>query len=94
MGASIDGGGGVTPGGTGLAGVSGATIDALSEKAAHDEAAKILRNRQSANMMGGVALVDLEPDIAGVPWWLIPFYANGAWAVRQLGALLKTPLKH
>jgi hypothetical protein len=35
-----------------------------------------------------------HPDVAGVPWWLIPFYANGAWAVRQLGALLKTPLKH
>jgi hypothetical protein len=30
-----------------------------------------------------------QPDIIGVPWWLIPFYANGAWAVRELGALLK-----
>ncbi|HUP99230.1 MAG TPA: hypothetical protein VM093_02105 [Aeromicrobium sp.] len=29
-----------------------------------------------------------QPDIIGVPWWLIPFYANGAWAVRELGALL------
>jgi hypothetical protein len=29
------------------------------------------------------------PDIFGVPWWLIPFYANGAWAIRELGALLK-----
>src|SRR5690606_8661509 len=47
--------------------VSGATIYALSEKAAHDEAANILRNRQNVtNMMGGVALADLEPDIAGV----------------------------
>jgi len=46
--------------------VRGATIYALSEKAAHDEAANILRNRKSANMMGGVALADLEPAIAGV----------------------------
>ena len=30
-----------------------------------------------------------QPDIIGVPWWLLPFYANGAWAVRELGALLK-----
>jgi len=30
-----------------------------------------------------------QPDIIGVPWWLFPFYANGAWAVRELGALLK-----
>jgi len=30
-----------------------------------------------------------RPDIIGVPWWLIPFYANGAWAVRELGALLR-----
>ena len=29
------------------------------------------------------------PDVFGVPWWLIPFYANGAWAIRELGALLK-----
>jgi len=29
-----------------------------------------------------------QPDVFGVPWWLIPFYANGAWAVRELGALL------
>jgi hypothetical protein len=29
-----------------------------------------------------------QPDIIGVPWWLIPFYANGAWAIRELGALL------
>lgn len=31
-----------------------------------------------------------RPDILGVPWWLIPFYANGAWAVRELGALLRS----
>jgi hypothetical protein len=31
----------------------------------------------------------LQPDVIGVPWWLIPFYANGAWAVRELGALLR-----
>lgn len=30
-----------------------------------------------------------QPDVFGVPWWLIPFYANGAWALRELGALLK-----
>jgi hypothetical protein len=30
-----------------------------------------------------------QPDAIGVPWWLFPFYANGAWAVRELGALLK-----
>ena len=30
-----------------------------------------------------------QPDIIGVPWWLFPFYANGAWAVRELGALLR-----
>jgi hypothetical protein len=30
-----------------------------------------------------------QPDVIGVPWWLFPFYANGAWAVRELGALLK-----
>ncbi|MFL6090210.1 MAG: hypothetical protein ACJ71Z_08730 [Aeromicrobium sp.] len=30
-----------------------------------------------------------HPDVIGVPWWLIPFYANGAWALRELGALLK-----
>jgi hypothetical protein len=30
-----------------------------------------------------------QPDFIGVPWWLFPFYANGAWAVRELGALLK-----
>jgi len=30
-----------------------------------------------------------QPDIIGVPWWLFPFYANGAWAVRELGAILK-----
>jgi hypothetical protein len=30
----------------------------------------------------------VQPDIIGVPWWLIPFYANGAWAIRELGALL------
>ena len=29
-----------------------------------------------------------QPDFIGVPWWLFPFYANGAWAVRELGALL------
>lgn len=47
--------------------VSGATIYAVSEKAASDEAASILRNRQKVtNMMGGVALGELEPDIAGV----------------------------
>jgi hypothetical protein len=32
-----------------------------------------------------------QPDIIGVPWWLVPFYANGAWAVRELGALLNRP---
>jgi len=31
-----------------------------------------------------------KPDVIGVPWWLFPFYANGAWAVRELGALLRT----
>jgi len=30
-----------------------------------------------------------QPDVIGVPLWLFPFYANGAWAVRELGALLK-----
>ena len=30
-----------------------------------------------------------QPDIIGVPWWLFPFYANGAWAVRELGALIR-----
>lgn len=30
-----------------------------------------------------------QPDVFGVPWWLIPFYANGAWAIRELGALVK-----
>ena len=30
-----------------------------------------------------------QPDVIGVPWWLFPFYANGTWAVRELGALLK-----
>jgi hypothetical protein len=30
-----------------------------------------------------------QPDFIGVPWWLFAFYANGAWAVRELGALLK-----
>lgn len=30
-----------------------------------------------------------QPDVVGVPWWLFAFYANGAWAVRELGALLK-----
>jgi hypothetical protein len=30
-----------------------------------------------------------QPDFIGVPWWLFPFYANGAWAVRELGAILK-----
>jgi hypothetical protein len=30
----------------------------------------------------------IHPDVIGVPWWLIPFYANGAWAIRELGALL------
>lgn len=30
-----------------------------------------------------------QPDVAGVPWWLLAFYANGAWAVRELGALLR-----
>jgi hypothetical protein len=30
-----------------------------------------------------------RPDVIGVPWWLFPFYANGAWAVRELGALIK-----
>lgn len=29
-----------------------------------------------------------QPDLIGVPWWLFPFYANGAWAVRELGAIL------
>lgn len=32
-----------------------------------------------------------RPDVLGVPWWLFPFYANGAWAVRELGALLRQP---
>lgn len=32
-----------------------------------------------------------QPDFIGVPWWLFPFYANGAWAVRELGALLVQP---
>ena len=34
-----------------------------------------------------------HPDVLGVPWWLLAFYANGAWAVRELGALLlqRTP---
>ena len=30
-----------------------------------------------------------QPDFIGVPWWLFPFYANGAWAVRELGAILR-----
>ena len=30
-----------------------------------------------------------KPDVIGVPWWLFPFYANGAWAIRELGALLR-----
>jgi hypothetical protein len=30
-----------------------------------------------------------QPDVFGVPWWLIPFYANGAWAIRELGALVR-----
>jgi len=30
-----------------------------------------------------------QPDFIGVPWWLFAFYANGAWAVRELGAILK-----
>ena len=30
-----------------------------------------------------------QPDVIGVPYWLFPFYANGAWAVRELGALLR-----
>lgn len=30
-----------------------------------------------------------EPDVIGVPWWLFAFYANGAWATRELGALLR-----
>lgn len=30
-----------------------------------------------------------QPDFIGVPWWLFPFYANGAWALRELGALLR-----
>ena len=30
-----------------------------------------------------------QPDFIGVPWWLFPFYANGAWAVRELGAIVK-----
>jgi hypothetical protein len=30
-----------------------------------------------------------QPDVLGVPWWLIPFYANGAWAIRELGALVR-----
>ena len=29
-----------------------------------------------------------QPDVIGVPWWLFAFYANGAWATRELGALL------
>lgn len=32
-----------------------------------------------------------RPDVFGVPWWLIPFYANGAWAIRELGALIRRP---
>jgi hypothetical protein len=32
-----------------------------------------------------------QPDVFGVPWWLIPFYANGAWAIRELGALVRRP---
>ncbi len=35
-----------------------------------------------------------QPDIIGVPWWLFPFYANGAWAVRELGALLPVGLRN
>jgi hypothetical protein len=31
-----------------------------------------------------------QPDVIGVPWWLFAFYANGAWATRALGALLRT----
>jgi hypothetical protein len=30
-----------------------------------------------------------KPDVIGVPWWLFPFYANGAWAIRELGALMR-----
>jgi len=30
-----------------------------------------------------------RPDVIGVPWWLFPFYANGPWAIRELGALLR-----
>jgi hypothetical protein len=30
-----------------------------------------------------------QPDVIGVPWWLFAFYANGAWATRELGALLR-----
>jgi len=30
-----------------------------------------------------------KPDVIGVPWWLFAFYANGAWATRALGALLR-----
>lgn len=31
-----------------------------------------------------------QPDIIGVPWWLLAFYANGAWATRELGAVLRS----
>lgn len=34
-----------------------------------------------------------NPDFIGVPWWLFPFYANGAWAVRELGALIRRPVE-
>jgi len=30
-----------------------------------------------------------HPDVLGVPWWLFAFYANAAWATRELGATLR-----
>jgi N-acetylmuramoyl-L-alanine amidase len=47
--------------------VRGATVYALSERAANDEAATILKNRNNgSNVMGGVSLADYDPLVAGV----------------------------
>jgi N-acetylmuramoyl-L-alanine amidase len=47
--------------------VRGATVYALSERAANDEARKIVENRTNgSNVMGGVPLADYDPVIAGV----------------------------
>ncbi|GAA3517332.1 hypothetical protein GCM10022234_10870 [Aeromicrobium panaciterrae] len=34
----------------------------------------------------------LEPDLLGVPWWLLPLYLHGALAARDIAAIMDRPM--